>query len=217
MEPIWGRQDPGGPHVSPMNLAIRVTVFPLRILAANRSTHAGHWAPWAFYRNLSYLSNRACRRSPKSCGCCPSHTDRKPNSWHMRNVLRRHDGCGDVLVPSWRHSIRSHQTHLAMKIDWWSCASQLLYLITTIIKLWKRWSATWDYWNSHHISWFTQFTDPRMHQFHIPQWSNQKRNVHISVLNGAFWDMGQVQCGICEIGILRDTELLTRRYVRNNE
>ena len=22
MEPIWGRQDPGGPHVGPMNLAI---------------------------------------------------------------------------------------------------------------------------------------------------------------------------------------------------
>ena len=23
MGPIWGRQDPGGPHVGPMNLAIR--------------------------------------------------------------------------------------------------------------------------------------------------------------------------------------------------
>ena len=22
MEPIWGRQDPGGPHVGPMNFAI---------------------------------------------------------------------------------------------------------------------------------------------------------------------------------------------------
>ena len=26
MEPIWGRQDPGGPHVGPMNLAIRDVV-----------------------------------------------------------------------------------------------------------------------------------------------------------------------------------------------
>ena len=25
MGPIWGRQDPGGPHVGPMNLAIWVT------------------------------------------------------------------------------------------------------------------------------------------------------------------------------------------------
>ena len=23
MEPIWGRQDPGGPHVGPMDFAIR--------------------------------------------------------------------------------------------------------------------------------------------------------------------------------------------------
>ena len=26
MGPIWGRQDPGGPHVGPMNLAIRVSL-----------------------------------------------------------------------------------------------------------------------------------------------------------------------------------------------
>ena len=28
MGPIWGRQDPGGPHVGPMNLAIWVTCVP---------------------------------------------------------------------------------------------------------------------------------------------------------------------------------------------
>ena len=26
MGPIWGRQDPGGPHVSPMNLALQVVI-----------------------------------------------------------------------------------------------------------------------------------------------------------------------------------------------
>ena len=32
MGPIWGRQDPGGPHVGPMNFAIwEVTSFPLSI------------------------------------------------------------------------------------------------------------------------------------------------------------------------------------------
>ena len=30
----------------------------------------------------------------------------------------------------------------------------------------------------------------------------QNRNVHISGLNGALWDMGEVRCGICEIGLL---------------
>ena len=32
-----------------------------------------------------------------------------------------------------------------------------------------------------------------------PQCTIQNRNVHISVLNGALWDMGQRKCGICEI------------------
>ena len=44
------------------------------------------------------------------------------------------------------------------------------------------------------------FTNPRMHLFHIPQCSIQNRNVYISVLNGAFWDMEQVHSGICELG-----------------
>ena len=43
------------------------------------------------------------------------------------------------------------------------------------------------------------FTNPRMHLFHIPQCSTQNRNVHISVLNGAWWNMEQVHSGICEL------------------
>ena len=31
----------------------------------------------------------------------------------------------------------------------------------------------------------------------------QNRNVHISVLNGALWDMEQVHSGICELGQLK--------------
>ena len=42
-------------------------------------------------------------------------------------------------------------------------------------------------------------TNCRMHLFHIPQCSIQNRNVHISVLNGALWDMEQVHSGICGI------------------
>ena len=48
----------------------------------------------------------------------------------------------------------------------------------------------------------TWLTNPRMHLFHIPQCSIQNRNVHISVLNGALWDMEQVHSEICEIGLL---------------
>ena len=39
-----------------------------------------------------------------------------------------------------------------------------------------------------------------MHLFHIPQCSFQNRNLHISDLNGALWDMEQVHSGISELG-----------------
>ena len=39
-----------------------------------------------------------------------------------------------------------------------------------------------------------------MRLFHIPYCSIQNKNVHISVLNGALWDMEQVHSGICELG-----------------
>ena len=42
---------------------------------------------------------------------------------------------------------------------------------------------------------------------HIPQCSIQNRNVHISVLNGALWDMEQLHSGICESCQLRTVRL----------
>ena len=41
-----------------------------------------------------------------------------------------------------------------------------------------------------------------MHLFHIQQCTIQNRNVYISVLNGAVWDMGQMHGGICAIDLL---------------
>ena len=41
-----------------------------------------------------------------------------------------------------------------------------------------------------------------MHLFHVPQCSIQNRNVHISVLNGALWDIEQEHSVICKIGLL---------------
>ena len=43
-------------------------------------------------------------------------------------------------------------------------------------------------------------TNPSMHLSHIPQRTIQNRNGHISVLNGALWDMWQVGCWICAFG-----------------
>ena len=46
----------------------------------------------------------------------------------------------------------------------------------------------------------TYFRNPRMRLFYIPQCSIQNRNVHISVLNRALWDMEQLHSGIHELG-----------------
>ena len=40
-----------------------------------------------------------------------------------------------------------------------------------------------------------------MYLSHIPQCTNENKNVHISVLNGAFWDMGQVHWEIYEFDL----------------
>ena len=56
-----------------------------------------------------------------------------------------------------------------------------------------------DGWILVHIP-IDQFHNSRMHLSHIPQCSIQNRNVHISVLNGALWNMEQVHSGIYELG-----------------
>ena len=65
---------------------------------------------------------------------------------------------------------------------------------------------TFLFWMEHCGIWnrciLGAFTNPRMHLFRIPQCSIQNRNVHISVLNGALWDMEQVHSGICKLGQL---------------
>ena len=44
-----------------------------------------------------------------------------------------------------------------------------------------------------------------MYQAHIPQYTIQNRNEHISVLNAVLWNMKQVHCGICEFGLSDNT------------
>ena len=45
------------------------------------------------------------------------------------------------------------------------------------------------------------FTNPRIHQFHIPQCPIQNRNVHnIRSVNGALWNMEQVHSGSIVLG-----------------
>ena len=53
------------------------------------------------------------------------------------------------------------------------------------------------------ISWGSNIR-PNSHipQCTVPHSTFQNRNVHISVLDGALWDVGQVHCGICEICLL---------------
>ena len=57
-------------------------------------------------------------------------------------------------------------------------------------------------YTAHTMLWFgtdqkTSFTNPTVSLFYVPQCTIQNRNVHISVLNGALWDMGQMHHAIC--------------------
>ena len=53
-----------------------------------------------------------------------------------------------------------------------------------------------------YIGCIDQLTNPTMHLSPIPQCTIQYRNMHISVMNAALWDMGQVNFWICEFGLL---------------
>ena len=70
--------------------------------------------------------------------------------------------------------------------------------------IWSLWSAKWKY-QAISISWYTieLIHNPAMDLSHISQCTIQNRNVHISVLKGALWDMEQIHCRICEVDLFR--------------
>ena len=92
MGPIWGRQDPGGPHVGPMNLAIRddiaLTRYPGQWLTRFFATH-DKALPWSAmnktcsctcHSNAWIKDDQRCVLGshytslwwPKPCGCIQS-------------------------------------------------------------------------------------------------------------------------------------------------
>ena len=81
MGPIWGRQDPGGPHIGPINFAIWVTnsavlklpfaspLFPVILMASYRIYELTHWgrdeagaiSQTSFSNAFSYMLRREYR------------------------------------------------------------------------------------------------------------------------------------------------------------
>ena len=65
MEPIWGRQDPGGPHVGPMNFAIwDASILHVNMLSEiNRMVllqwRHNEWCGVSNHRRIDCLSNQA--------------------------------------------------------------------------------------------------------------------------------------------------------------
>ena len=53
MGPIWGRQDPGGPHVGPMNFALRVGK-PVKTQFRSKLLHAWVVTDWPLYVCITY-------------------------------------------------------------------------------------------------------------------------------------------------------------------
>ena len=52
-----------------------------------------------------------------------------------------------------------------------------------------------------------------MHLSHMLQYTIEKRNMHIILLNGVLWDMGHVHCGIYEIDLITQHVTLKGRYI----
>ena len=78
--------------------------------------------------------------------------------------------------------------------------SFVVFFICALNKRLRKQSWSWRFETpSRSLSRHYNVTNPTMQLSHIPQHTIQNRNVHISVLNGVLWDMGQLHCGICEI------------------
>ena len=114
------------------------------------------------------------------------------------------------LIPCW---LRSRTPYGVAEPQWvntlhtifWNAFSQKKHFVpvdwVTFDSVFCSWGSNqqWissDSWDSFKQ---TKLTHPTMHQSHVPQCTIQNRNVHISV---ALWEMGQMHCRICEIGLL---------------
>ena len=105
---------------------------------------------------------------------------------------------GDLIGMQWQYG--SSMKWFLISLSTMSTMSTM-----TAVLAWRQKDCQWDMGYGPQQ---TNLTNPTMHQSHIPQCTIQNRNVHISVLNGAMWDMGQVHCGICEFGLLVGITLL---------
>ena len=73
MGPIWGRQDPGGPHVGPMNFAILVIGIRIAHLSPNHNRAHNWWSKTlTFYENIDMndMTWHPCSPNLVNMPCC---------------------------------------------------------------------------------------------------------------------------------------------------
>ena len=102
MVPIWGRQDPGGPHVGPMNFAI--WVMTVNVLDPSQWRHNDHDGVWNHQPHGCLLNRLFRRRSKKTSklrvtGLCVGNSPGPVNSPHKWSVTRKMFPFGDVIMP----------------------------------------------------------------------------------------------------------------------
>ena len=100
--------------------------------------------------------------------------------------LRRHRAHYDVTVMS----RVVHTVRVLLYFVWYKSVVPIFFRIA------------WQALGKSLFIWLTQLRRTTMHLFHIPQCTIQNRNVYISVLYSALWDLEQVHWGICEIVLL---------------
>ena len=116
----------------------------------------------------------------------------------MKNILMLLRGLVYLQGISWTTQLNEFKgTYSHIKL--WDLKTHP-YLTSTAVHCW--WIQKWiiNYIPQQiRVCKLTSSTNPTMRLFHIPQCTIQNRNVHISVLKGALWDMEQAHCGVCEL------------------
>ena len=110
MGPIWGRQDPGGPHVGPMNFVIwECWPSSLASIYLNDGQHrrlSGVWFIWVLSL-ISPFNYGGCQvLAYNSWPALQLIYSTKVHSWAARNMRNRHDTKWDWLkyASFWQHS-----------------------------------------------------------------------------------------------------------------
>ena len=158
MGPIWGRQDPGGPHVGPMNLAIWGDVTTWKCFPHYWPLEGFHWwillikDQWCRALVLSLLLvwtscwKKQNNRVASDLGCHNTHV---MSLWCLAWVEK------SKIASSHQQCIPNGIWYIFVIVAWWWYEGCVVFLMQPIVMIWLRHYTRYDSWaGSERIVWF---------------------------------------------------------------